>query len=126
MLDNAHLTEPCTRVQYRRTTLPGRLEARQRDGGIAAAREAAERPGLPADLERHGLPDLVVQLNGQVDIELVGRVDSTKAGGLRTSFETVPDVPVTRFTLSLEGGKKGLLQNTESLCPVPGRRRRFR
>jgi hypothetical protein len=63
----------------------------------------------------------VVQLNGQVDIELLGRVDSTKAGGLRTSFETVPDVPVTRFVLSLEGGQKGLLQNTVNLCGSPGK-----
>jgi hypothetical protein len=69
----------------------------------------------------HKLPDLVVQLNGQVDISLLGRIDSTKGGGLRTSFETVPDVPVTRFVLSLEGGKKGLLQNSSNLCKSPGR-----
>ena len=32
------------------------------------------------------------------------------------TFDLVPDAPVTSFTLKLAGGKKGLLQNSKSLC----------
>ena len=62
-----------------------------------------------------GLPDLAIDLEGQVDFELVGRVDAVNAR-YRTTFKTVPDVPVSTFKLDLLGGRKGLLQNSESLC----------
>jgi hypothetical protein len=35
---------------------------------------------------------------------------------LRTTFQTVPDAPVSSVVLRLQGGSKGLLQNSESLC----------
>ena len=63
----------------------------------------------------HKLPDIVASLKGQIDIELDGRISSANQR-LRTSFESVSDVPVTKFTLSLLGGKKGLLVNSEPLC----------
>jgi hypothetical protein len=31
-----------------------------------------------------------------------------KTGALRTSFESVPDDPVSKFVLTMAGGKKGL------------------
>jgi hypothetical protein len=31
----------------------------------------------------------------------------------------VPDAPITKFSLWLKGGKKGLLQNTDNLCAAP-------
>ena len=61
------------------------------------------------------LPDIVAALNGQIDIALVGHVESVH-GHLRTTFETVPDAPVSNFTLSLDGGNKGLLENSANLC----------
>jgi hypothetical protein len=64
----------------------------------------------------HKLPDLVADLRGQIDIELVGKIDTVNHGSLRTTFEGVPDAPVTRFKLDLAGGKKGLLQNERGLC----------
>ncbi|MGH2976575.1 MAG: hypothetical protein ACRDLL_17175, partial [Solirubrobacterales bacterium] len=44
-----------------------------------------------------------------------GRIDSIK-GGIRTTFESVPDAPVSRFTLFMRGAKKGLLENSTNLC----------
>jgi hypothetical protein len=120
LLDNAHIQSPCTGVQYAHNACP----AGSRLGSATAVSPLLGDPlSGPVYLRSgsHKLPDLVVQLNGQVDISLLGRIDSTKGGGLRTSFETVPDVPVTRFVLSLEGGKKGLLQNSSNLCKSPGR-----
>ena len=66
----------------------------------------------------HGLPDIVAALNGQIDIALDGHVDTVN-GRLRTTFETVPDAPVSNFTLSLDGGHKGLLENNTNLCAHP-------
>ncbi len=63
----------------------------------------------------HQLPDLVVALGGQLDVNLVGRIDSHN-GGIRTTFEAVPDAPVTRFVLKMNGGRKGLLTNSVDLC----------
>lgn len=67
------------------------------------------------------LPDLVVALRGNgIAIDLVGRIDSFR-GGLRTVFDVVPDAPVTRFALTLAGGKHGILVNAEDVCARPQR-----
>ncbi len=113
-LDNAHISSPCTRVQF---------AAEQCPAGSVIGRAVAETPLLDRPLEgtvylrssSHKLPDIVVALKGEFEVELDGRVDSV-GGRLRTSFETVPDVPVDRFSLSLLGGRKGLLINSEDLC----------
>jgi hypothetical protein len=63
----------------------------------------------------HPLPDLVLDLRGQVDFELAGRIDSVN-GRLRSTFESIPDVPVSKFVLDLVGGRKGLLINSNALC----------
>ncbi len=67
------------------------------------------------------LPDLVVALSGNgVAIDLVGRIDSFR-GGIRTTFDVVPDAPVTRFALTLKGGRRGLLVNADDVCASPQR-----
>jgi hypothetical protein len=63
---------------------------------------------------------MVVALDGQIDIDLVGRIDSFKKG-IRTSFDTVPDAPVSKFVLEMQGGKKGLLENSRNLCATTNR-----
>ena len=62
------------------------------------------------------LPDLVISLKGQVDADLVGHVDTGKNKGLRTTFDSAPDVPVSKVILEMQGGKKGLLVNSENIC----------
>jgi hypothetical protein len=69
---------------------------------------------------RHELPDLVVALHGIVDVNLVGRIDSLK-GQIRTTFESVPDAPVSKFVLRMQGAKKGLIVNSRNLCAAPSR-----
>jgi hypothetical protein len=58
---------------------------------------------------------LVVVLEGQVDVEVAGRVDSVK-GRLRTDFEAIPDLPVSKFILRMDGGRRGLLINSVNFC----------
>jgi hypothetical protein len=63
------------------------------------------------------LPALVAELNGQIRVLLVGKVDSDKQQGIRNTFEAVPDAPVDKFVLEMKGGKKyGLLINSEDIC----------
>jgi hypothetical protein len=63
----------------------------------------------------HKLPDLVFDLHGIVDVEASARIDSIH-GGIRTSFEAVPDAPVSKVVLNMQGAKKGLIVNSTDLC----------
>jgi hypothetical protein len=66
------------------------------------------------------LPALVAELNGQIRVLLVGKVDTGKSKGIRNTFEAAPDAPVERFVLEMKGGKKyGLLENSENICKKP-------
>ena len=113
-LDQSHIGTICTRVQFAAQQCPARSV-------YGTAR--AVSPLLAQPLEgpvylrssSHELPDLVAALRGQFEIDLVGRIDS-KNGGIRTTFESVPDAPVSQFTLKMQGGKKGLLQNSTNIC----------
>ncbi len=114
-LEQSSLANVCTRVQFAAHKCP-------QDSIYGYA--TAETPLLDGPLQGpvylrssdNELPDMVAALNGQVDVVLDGRIDSTK-GRLRTTFDTVPDVPVSKFALTVRGGKKrGLLVNTRSLC----------
>jgi DNA-binding beta-propeller fold protein YncE len=118
---NAHIGQPCTRVQYAAGSCPP-------SSVIGTAR--AETPLLEAPLEGpvylmsgfgHLLPDVAVDLNGQIRAFLHSKVDRGKGGGLRSTFEVVPDAPVSKFVLSMQGGKRGLLENSEDLCLKPHR-----
>jgi hypothetical protein len=63
------------------------------------------------------LPALVAELDGQIRVLLVGKVDTGKNNGIRNTFEAVPDAPVEKFVFELKGGKKyGLLENSEDVC----------
>jgi hypothetical protein len=62
----------------------------------------------------------VVALQGKIDANVVGRVDSVN-GGIRNTFELVPDAPVESFTLTLAGGNKGLLVNSRDICKAPAK-----
>lgn len=65
----------------------------------------------------HPLPDLVAELHsGAIRIVLEGRVDSVGEGRIRAIFEQLPDAPLTRFVLTMQGGRRGLLVNSADLC----------
>ncbi len=116
IIDNAHINNPCTRVQFNADQCPA---------GSVLGKARALTPLLGQPLEgkvyfrsnggERELPDIVADLRGQFRITLVGFIDSKK-GRIRTRFLNVPDAPVSKFVLRLAGGRKGLLQNTEDLC----------
>jgi hypothetical protein len=113
-LDQAHIGTVCTRVQLAAKACPAKAIY-----GYARA----ETPLLDEELKgpvylvssSHELPDLVADLQGQVNIQLHGVISAAKAR-IKTVFAPVPDVPVSKFTLIMKGGKHGLLVNSRDLC----------
>jgi hypothetical protein len=113
-LDNGHIGTVCRREEFATDSCPadslvGRAEA------VTPLLDQPLRGPVYLRASSHKLPDLAMDLEGQVDVELVGRVDSVNSR-LRTTFESVPDAPVGTVTFDLLGGRKGLLINSESLC----------
>jgi len=122
ILDQANLSKVCTRVQFAAGACP-----KKSIYGYARA----FTPLLDAPLKgpvylrssSHKLPDLVSDLRGQVEIVLGSRTDSAR-GRIRSTFDAVPDVPVSKFVLTLRGGRRGLLVNSRNLCRHGGKKRR--
>ena len=68
------------------------------------------------------LPDIMVALRGQVAIDVTGIVNVSKTFRLGTRFDTIPDVPLTRFRMTFKGGRDGLLGIATDLCSKTSRR----
>ncbi len=120
-LKQEHIKTICTRVQFKE----GGGNGEKCPAGSVYGHAKAITPILSEPLEgpvflrssEHKLPDLVAALhNKQVDIALDGRIDSVNEGQIRNSFEAVPDAPVSKFVLEMQGGSKGLLVNSTNLC----------
>ena len=113
-LDNANISQPCTRPQ---------LAADRCPANTVLGSATATTPILDAPLSgqvylvvsNNELPDLLVRLRGQVDVDLRAKIETIK-GRMRTTFQTVPDVPVSSFDLMIDGGKRGLLVNNTNIC----------
>jgi hypothetical protein len=113
-LDQSHIKTVCTRPQLASQTCPK---------AAVYGHAEAKTPLLSGKLKgpvylvssNHELPDLIADLRGQVNVQLRG-VISSKHGGLKTVFNSVPDVPVKKFILNMQGGKKSLLVNSTNTC----------
>jgi hypothetical protein len=118
-LDQSSLGTVCTRPQFAAEQCPKRSVY-----GFARAWSPLLSNPLEGQVvlrsSNHTLPDMVAHLKGQVNIDLDGKIDSFK-GGIRTTFAGIPDLPVSKFMLTLPGGKHGLLQASTNLCAKPVR-----
>jgi len=119
ILDQGHIRTICTRVQLAASECP-----EQAIYGFARATspllDGALKGPVYLTSSDNELPDLLADLRGQVNIRLRG-VISAKGGRLKTVFYPTPDVAVSKFILTMRGGNRGLLDNSESLC----QRKRF-
>jgi hypothetical protein len=114
-LDQGHIKTICTRVQFAANACPA---------GSIYGSVTAKTPLLDETLSgpiylrssNNPLPDIVATFRGgKIDANVIGRVDSVN-GGIRNTFDFVPDVPVTEATFNFFGGKKGLLVNSRNIC----------
>jgi hypothetical protein len=117
-LDQGHIKTVCTRVQFAADACPA---------GSVYGKVTAKSPlfdeaftgSVYLRSSSHPLPDLVAALKGPpslpAEVDVVGHIDSIH-GGIRSTFDMVPDVPVSSFVLTMQGSKKGLLVNSVNLC----------
>jgi hypothetical protein len=114
LLDMRHVKGVCSRERFVRE------ECGQ---GSAYGAAAVSSPLLGRPLRglvrlrqsRRRLPDLVASVDGQIGLDLVGRVESLR-GRIRVSFDDLPAAPFRRLDLALAGGKRGIVVNTVDLC----------
>jgi hypothetical protein len=119
-LAQEHIATVCTKPH---------LESESCPKGSAYGRATATTPLLEEPMTGpvylatgfgHKLPDLVAILHGRgVRIVVDGRIDTDKRGALRGTFSGLPDAPLTRFVLTLDGGRHGVLSNERNLCTSP-------
>jgi hypothetical protein len=120
-LEQAHIRTICTRVQFAADNCPK---------GAVYGTAVAHTPLLEEPLtgpvylrsSDNKLPDMVASLHGLIDVEAVARIDSVR-GGIRATFTGVPDAPITKVVVRMQGQKKGLIVNSTNLCAAKGRAR---
>jgi hypothetical protein len=118
-LAQEHIRTVCTLVQFN----AGAGNGTQCPAASVYGHARAFTPILSEPLEgpvflrssSNPLPDLVLALHGAVDFDAVGRIDSVN-GGIRNTFDFVPDAPITKVVVDFQGGKKSLLVNSTNLC----------
>ena len=117
-LDQAHIGTVCTRVQFAADQCP--------PGSIYGSLKA-KTPLLEETLDgtiylrssSNTLPDMVAVVKGPpslpIEVHSAARIDSVN-GGIRATFESFPDAPITEVVASFPGGRKGLIVNSTNLC----------
>jgi DNA-binding beta-propeller fold protein YncE len=114
-----HVDTVCTRVQFAAERCPE---------GSVYGRAVADTDLFDTPLRGNvylrsssgKLPDLVADLrSGTVRIVVEGAIGPSKKGGINAYFDNLPDAPIERFTMTLNGGKLGLLVNSVNICRSP-------
>ena len=113
-LEQDHIRTICTRVQYAEGNCPKASIYGYAKAWTPLLDQPLQGP-VYLRSSSNKLPDLVADLDGQIEIDLAGRIDSVNSR-MRTTFWAVPDAPVSKFVLRMQGGKKGLLVNNTELC----------
>jgi hypothetical protein len=114
-----HIKGICTKVQFAREDCP----ANSAYGKAIAHTPLFDEPltgNVYLRSSNTKLPDLVASLRaGEIRIVLEGKIGPTRQGGISAFFRGLPDQPVDRFTMILNGGRRGLLQNSADICKAP-------
>jgi hypothetical protein len=117
-LDQGNIKSICTRAQFASGSCPEASVYGQVKVFTPLLEEPMEGPVYLRSSD-NTLPDLVFVLRGHgIEVDLAGRIDSQR-GGIRGSFEGLPDAPVSKFVLDIKGGKGGLLVDAANLCAGP-------
>ena len=117
-LEQRHIKTICTLPQFAAETCPSESVYGSAQALSPLLAQPLQGPVYLRASPGRQLPDLVADLHGGglgLRIEVVGHIDSIH-GGLRGTFEGIPDAAVSRFVLNLEGGKRGLLVNSQDTC----------
>ena len=109
----------CTRAQFEAG------HCNRAPAGVAVARTPLLKDPLRGNVyfvrNGHALPDMFIALRGQVAFDLIGRVSIPGGTRLSTTFNAVPDVPITSFALRLVPGSQGPVGAATNLCSAKAR-----
>jgi len=116
-LDQGNIGKACTKPVLAARACPAKSIYGKAKAWTPLLAKPLEGPVYLVGGYGYKLPALVAELNGQIRVLLVGKVDTGKNHGIRNTFEAVPDAPVEKFVWEMKGGKKyGLLENSENVC----------
>jgi hypothetical protein len=118
-LEQSHIRTICTRAQYAAESCPKASVYGYAKAWTPLLDKPLQGP-VYLRSSSNTLPDLVADLDGQISIDLAGRIDSVNSR-MRATFGAVPDAPVSKFVLKMQGGRKGLLVNNTELCEAKPR-----
>jgi hypothetical protein len=114
-----HISSICTRVQFAEDRCPKGSVYGKAVVYSSLLDEPLRGPVLLRS-SNNPLPDLVASLrSGSIRIVLQGRIGPTGSGGIQAFFDNIPDAPIEAFVMQLNGGKRGLLQNSADICLHP-------
>jgi hypothetical protein len=121
LLDSSRIRSVCTAPQLASQQCPRNSVYGRAKAFSPLLRGPLEGPVFLSTGSGGRLPDLTVDLEGEIDLVLHGHIGTDPAGGLSATFAKVPDAPISRFELHLDGGQRGLLQNSADICRSPQR-----
>jgi len=114
-----HIRTICTKAEFAREDCPP-SSAYGRAIAYTPLFDEPLRGNVYLRSSANKLPDLVASLrSGAVRIVVEGKIGPTKQGGISALFRDLPDQPVDRFVMVLNGGRRGLLTNSSDICKVP-------
>ena len=118
-VDQSHIRTVCTRVQFAAEQCPPGSIYGEVKASTPLLEETLEGPVYLRSSD-NVLPDAVAVLRGPpsrpLQVEGAARIDSVRGGGVRINIDTVPDVPIGKVVVTMQGGRKGLLINSRNLC----------
>jgi hypothetical protein len=117
-LAQEHVKGICGRGQYAAKSCPASSVYGRARAFTPLLEEPMEGP-VYLRASDNPLPDLVASLSGRgIEVEVLGRIDSVK-GKLRATYDALPDAPVSKFVMTLAGGRHSLLVNADNACKAP-------
>jgi hypothetical protein len=109
-----HLRDVCSRRYFEASACP----RASRVGSAETWSPLLDTPlrgGLYLLESERRYPDLGVALDGRFPLRIVGHIDTPHLT-VRARFDRLPDLPLSRVRLVLDGGGHGLLANSIGLC----------
>ena len=113
-LAQAHIRTICTRVQFAADACPSRLDLRHARAFTPLLDEPLEGP-VYLRSSNNPLPDLVAALR-RPDRHRPGRQHRLQERRHPHHLRAGPRRPVSKFVLTMKGGKRGLLENSRNIC----------
>ena len=118
ILDQSNIRTVCTRVQFAADTCPPSSDLRHTRGrSRRCSNSRSKAPCTCAPPATAAGPGRRISTARSRSTSSAASA-AAKGGGLRTTFDVVPDAPVSEFSLSMKGGTRRIARRTASTSAV--------